>query len=260
MKNHGRLATCAAVLLALAAVPAAGAGAFGNVSGTDYCVDETSSTFPAECTKPTADVNGTVIDIVQAIHSQTAGAFTFALNGSNQTINVISGPTNAPTLFKSGSQWRLGLTADATPFQGNNASAASAQKTMLAMIYTGIDTTNPIRDTATNTGTGTTGTCPDTTAAAQVGDIVSRRFWWNDDGDNIFSARPGAPHNNGPLHQPAASSGKAIAVSYYVAASAANPGTANFTITISRPWVCETVIFRTAGAAAAPLPLILQQH
>jgi hypothetical protein len=230
-----------------------GAGAFGNSVGVDYCADETSSTFPSECAKPSADVDGTIIDIVQAFNDQTAGAFQFLINGSGQTITVITSPTNAPTLYQVGSQWRLGLTADSTPFQGNHASGVGAQKTMVAMVYTGINTTTPIRASAISTGTSNTPVCP-TTASAQVGDIVSRRMTYHGDGNQQAVTRPGG-HTQGPLHQPAASNGKDIAIDFYIAASAAAPGTATYGIASSQPWTCETVVFASAAGASGGLLL-----
>lgn len=245
--------------LLLTSVGAFADAGFTNTPGTGYCVDETSSTFPSECAKPSAAVDGTVLDITQAINDQTAGAFTFAINGAGQTVTVNSGPTNAPTLFQAGSQWRLGLTADSTPFQGNNANAASAQKTMLVIAVTGANTTTPIRATAVSTGTSTAPLCP-TTASINAGDLVLRKAIWHDDGDGAAVTRVGGSHTAGPLHQPAAANGKAIMVDYYVASGSGAPGTATFGIAASRPWVCETTVYAAAGGGSSPVAKILQQH
>jgi hypothetical protein len=221
---------------------------FTNTVNVGWAADETSSTFPATPAKPSDDVDGTIMDVSQAINDQTAGAFTISYGG---TLNVISGPTNAPTLFKSGSQWRLGLSADAATADCNCASGASAQKTALLMTLTGVNTSSPIRDSAIATGTSTAPQCPDTsTSPAQPGDLVVRKVWWHDDGDGSAVTRAGGLHEAGPLHQPGAANGKAIMVDFYVVGSGGHPGTATFGIAASRPWTAETIVYAAASSGA----------
>ncbi len=226
--------------------------AFGNTTN-DWQADDTSSTFPATPAKPANAVDGSLVILAQAIHSQVAGAFNADIGGTPLTLTVVDGPSNSPSSFKSGVQRRAGLTADGTPYNCNCDSAASAQKTAMLLAFTGHNVSTPIRAVGTTAnGTSTAPQCPDT-ASASVGDMVVRIMTYDDDGDGLTVTRPGGSHTAGPLHQPVAASGKAIAIDFYVVGSAGAPGTATYGLSLSRQWTASTIVIQADGAAGTTI-------
>jgi hypothetical protein len=242
--------------LSLGTVARAACVPTGNTAGTDYQFGNVSAAFDAQVTKPTANATGQVQFYVAAINDLTAGTFSIT-NLTGETFFV---EQDASSLFQAGLGWRLALTGDGATIDFNNTNAASAQKSGLVWLLTGCDTTTPVRAFGTPaTGSSTSPQCP-TTASLTSGDFVGCCIVYHDDGDNLTITHPSSPWTSlATDFKPAAANGKAIACSYQTSSGGA-PGTANWTLSISRPWVAFTVGIATTGGAASPVLKILQQH
>lgn len=224
--------------------------AFGNTINVDYNSANVSSTANADVTKPSAWVDGTLCIYLQAINDQTAGSFTSTAGA----LTVVTGPTNAPTFFQAGAQRRAGASADSPPIGCNNSNGANAQKTGMILVFTGHDVANPIRAVGTTgTGTSTTPTCPNTSAATS-GDMVLRVAWWRDDGDTLGVTRTGGGFSAGPLFNGVGANCVGVVADFLSSAGGA-PGSGNFTLTASRPWVADSIVI-AASAGGGGVRLI----
>lgn len=239
------------VLLSCTALDARAQVAFGNAAGTDYCGDDTGSTFPATCTKPTATVNGTLQLIVGAIFAQPGSGAFVVENLTGETVVVAA---NSATLFNAGIMWRAGLTADGATIDVNHSSATSATKTGVAMVYTNHDTGTPIRAFGTPaSGNGTSAVCPNTSAATS-GDMIVRTLVWWDDGDDLTVTAPGSHTAIASDYNPAGSNGLAVHSSFATSAGG-TPGTATYTLPEARDYVCFTTVIAAAGGSSSGLLL-----
>jgi hypothetical protein len=229
---------------------------FGNSAGTDYCGDDTGSTFAATCTKPTATVDGTLQLIVGAIFAQPGSGAFVVENLTGETVVVAA---NSATLFNAGIMWRAGLTADGATIDVNHSSATSATKTGVAMVHTGHNTVTPIRAFGTPAGgNGTSAVCPDTTSATS-GDMIVRTLVWWDDGDDLAVTPPGSHTAIASDYNPAGSNGLAVHSSFATSAGG-TPGTATYTLPEARDYVCFTTVIATAGGGASTMLIKRRRH
>jgi hypothetical protein len=221
-----------------------------NVSGQDYQGDDTGGSFDFTITKPTATVDGVLQLIFAGINSTAAGSFVLT-NFADETVIV---EQDSGTTVQAGVMWRYGQTADGATIDGNNTNAASGSKSGLALILSGAHGTTPIRQFASSSGTGTTATCP-TTAATGIenGDMIVRGVVFHGDGDTLALTPPGS-HTAITPYQPAAAGSKDIGVATAAATASTAPGTADFTIALSRDWVTFTIVVAQAAAGAATTP------
>jgi hypothetical protein len=145
---------------------------------------------------------------------------------------------------------------DGTPSDGaitidytNRVSLATA-KCGLIFAASGVDTTTPVAASASNSGTGTTVTFPDT-ASVTSGDLILRICTWEGTGASL----PSINAYTGVVGSALPSSGTGVGISFgAVSSSGGAPGTATATLSVSTEWIAFTVVLKAASSTSvAPL-------